>query len=157
MEEAVLIEETQVPGSHAPAAVDLDRPVLGQIAVIVVVEAAHLDGPHFSRWQRRSLAAYDAQLKIRQRSTDAAQTPLLARVRGDPADLAAAVALADTDPEALLEALPLLEQQRRRTGGDESQARNVGRLRPLVLVEQHVYVVGLPVAIVARYSLMCSK
>src|SRR5438270_8264157 len=138
MEKAIRIEETQIAGLHPSAAVDLDRPILGEVAVAVVVEAADFDRSRFSRRQQFSLAAHDAKLVVWHRFADGAQAPLFAGIGGDPADLAAAVALTDADAETLLETLPFLDQERRRAGRDETQRRNVGRVCFLVVVEQHV-------------------
>src|SRR5262249_19584143 len=119
VEKAVGVEKAEVSGLHPCAAVDLDGSVLGQVAVAVVVEAADLDRSRFSRVQRCSLAAHDAKLEIWHRLADRTQASVFARIARDPADLAAAVALADANAEALLEALPFLQQEGRRAGRGE--------------------------------------
>src|SRR5690348_14466845 len=69
------------------------------------------------------------------RPTDRAEAPLLARLCGNPTDLAAAVSLRHTDAETILEALPLLGQQRRRARCHEAQRRCFDR-RQGVAIQQ---------------------
>src|SRR5262245_12987849 len=129
------VEEAQIAGLEAPAAVDRDRPVFAEVAVLVVGEPAQLDAAALTGLERPSVAIDDAEAVIGERLADSADAPALARVGRDPAGLAAAITLRDANAEPFLEASPVLGQKRRRARGDESQARHVGI--EVLAVEQH--------------------
>src|ERR1039458_9446152 len=54
MQVAVGVEKADVAGTQAPTAMDFDRSVVGEIAVVVVGKASHLDVPDVSHRQRLS-------------------------------------------------------------------------------------------------------
>ncbi len=93
MQIALVVEEAEVAGLHPALAVDPDDAVVGERAVGVAAQPAELDRAHLARLQHLPFRADDGQAVIGMRPADRADAALLARLRGDPADLAAAVSL----------------------------------------------------------------
>src|SRR5262249_27005289 len=120
------------------ATVDAYGAVGSEIAVRIVVPGAKFDLAGFTSRQTAPLWVHDRHPLVGKRPANRAEAPIAARIDGDPGRLAATIALRHRDAEALLEALPLLFGERRRTRRDEAQHRHVGGAHRVAGAEQHV-------------------
>ena len=114
------------------------RAIFGEITERMIRPAADLDLPEFASRQTATVSVDDSEVVIGKWPADRAEAALLAGNRGDPVDLAGAIALCDADAEFLLEPLPFVEQQWRRARRDESQLGQIIALQMSFAVEQNV-------------------
>src|SRR5262249_56190579 len=112
-------------GGDGRAAVGLHAAIVGEIGVRVMGKAPDLDLADLARRQWLAVGIDDREAMIAERPSDAAEAPLLAGDRRDPAGLARAVTLGDRNAEAPLEPTPFLGRKRRPARGEKAHGPQV--------------------------------
>jgi hypothetical protein len=137
-QKAVAVEAADIASADAAAGVHADCAVFGEITERMIGPAADLDRADVAGGQAAPVAIDDGDVMIGECPPDGAEAALLAGNGGDPAGLAGAIALRDANAEFLLEPLPFVEQQRRRTRRDKTQFRQRIAFELDFAVEQNV-------------------